>query len=150
MTALYELVFAGWGGERSPPLRYGGKRPEAAFGSELGYLKLRYKDPGGDISRLLSWALDKGGVLGSLGAADPDFRFAAAVAGFGHGLRGEAELGGFGPVEIEALGRGALASDVQGYRREFLSLVSTAATMQGESTQAHKVRKAVELSQRTQ
>ena len=82
MTALYELVFAGWGGERSPPLRYGGKRPEAAFGSELGYLKLGYKDPGGDISRLLSWALDKGGVLGSLGAADPDFRFAAAVAGF--------------------------------------------------------------------
>ena len=150
MTALYELVFAGSGGERSPPLRYGGKRPEAAFGSELGYLKLRYKDPGGDISRLLSWALDKGGVLGSLGAADPDFRFAAAVAGFGQWLRGEAEIGGFGPVEIEALGRGALASDVQGYRREFLSLVSTAATLQGESTQAHKVRKAVELSQRTQ
>ena len=134
VTALYEIVLVGSGGERITPLRYGAEQRRIGGTEELGFLKLRYKAPEADTSQLLAWPIAKADVLSELSRADDDFRFAAAVAGFGQWLRGEEELGQFGPAEIETLARNALADDQLGYRREFLGLVGTAALLHAGPT----------------
>ena len=61
VTAIYEVVPAGSGAERVAPLRY--RRGEAAeteptgFAGELAFLKIRYKRPDGDTSRLVTRAV---------------------------------------------------------------------------------------------
>jgi Ca-activated chloride channel family protein len=88
VTALYELVPAGGGGELPgvDPLKYQSPSSPsaAASGSELLTVKLRYKAPGGKASRLMEVALD-----GESPSRPPsaDFKFAAAVAEFGMLLR---------------------------------------------------------------
>ena len=94
VTALYEI--APVGGE----FPGGGVRFEVQDGrdaapsaerivdknkQELLTLKLRYKHPDGDESRLLEFPVTDGGA--SFGRASADFNFAAAVASFGMLLR---------------------------------------------------------------
>ena len=58
VTALYELTMVGSGGDRVDPLRYARRAvPVAKQGSELGWLRLRYKSPAGGSSRLMERAL---------------------------------------------------------------------------------------------
>ena len=89
-------------------------------------MRLRYKLPDGDESKLLEYPLAKSS-LESAGKLSPDLRFAASVAAFGQLLRGGKYLGGFSYDAIEQLARGALDQDGEGYRREFISLVKLAA-----------------------
>jgi Ca-activated chloride channel family protein len=130
VTALYELVPPGAEESLVPPvdpLKYQAAAPEGDAGEasdELLTLKLRYKEPEGDTSRLLSVPVAAGAP--SLEAASADFKFAAAVAGFGMILRDSAHRGAFDLDEVQELGRQA---DVGGYRSEFLSLVGRAKTL---------------------
>jgi Ca-activated chloride channel homolog len=81
-------------------------------------VKVRYKAPDGDESRLLSRP-----VLASDGRAPSvDFQFQTAVAEFGLLLRhsdhrGKADLG-----HVIMTAREALGSDPEGYRAEFVRL----------------------------
>src|SRR5690606_12471898 len=83
VTALYEVVPAGVDGtielREQGELRY--QRPAEAIGSaprkELAFVKLRYKQPDVDTSRLLQHA-----VRTEVTAGSEDFRFANAVAVF--------------------------------------------------------------------
>lgn len=59
-------------------------------------------------------------------AASVDFRFAAAVAGFGEALQAGAEQGAHRLDEIERWARAALGEDMGGYRAEFLRLIEQA------------------------
>ena len=54
VTALYELALTGSGGERISALRYGAQKQAQGSDAELGFLKLRYKLPGAEKSRLMS------------------------------------------------------------------------------------------------
>lgn len=84
VTALFEIALKGSGGALTEPLRYA--QPDAApaaQGDELGFLRLRYKQPDGDASQLIEWPLTRAQVLPDWHAASERFRFAAAVAGFG-------------------------------------------------------------------
>jgi Ca-activated chloride channel family protein len=95
VTALYELALVGSGGERIDDLRYGtGQRATTVDGSsrELGFLRLRYKQPGEDSSRLIEQALERRDTPMSERLA-----FAASVAAFGQHLRGGQYLEDFGP-----------------------------------------------------
>ncbi|MBB6094804.1 Ca-activated chloride channel family protein [Povalibacter uvarum] len=135
ITALYEIVPAGAKG-RVDDLRYApaATKPTAGRG-EIANVRLRYKLPDGETSKLLEYPIARA----SLVAADrmsPDLRFAASVAAFGQVLRGGKYTGEFGYRDIESLAKAGLGDDPEGYRREFVSLVKLAqALTPGEATQ---------------
>jgi Ca-activated chloride channel family protein len=124
VTALYEVVPVGNKG-RIEPLRYASSQPASAKSEELAHVRVRYKQPNADESRLLEYP-----VLASssvpLERASADFRFAASVAAFGQLLRGGKYLNDFGYDDVAALARTALSADSEGYRREFVTLVKLA------------------------
>lgn len=129
VTALYEVVPVGTpvpreGGTDS--LRYQDRpatpEPELSddFDDELMYVKIRYKDPDGDKSKLLAHAVEDAPASPS-----EDFRFAAAVAGFGMLLRESPHAGEYALDDVIALAEKSLGADKRGYRGEFVRLVET-------------------------
>jgi Ca-activated chloride channel family protein len=88
VTALYEITPAG-AKPSSDPLRYGAPPAPATGGSELAYLKIRYKPPGGAASSLIERPIGTGDVRANLAAAPEATRFAVAVAAYGQKLRGD-------------------------------------------------------------
>ncbi len=133
VTALYEITPVGSGGGQVDPLRYGNQTatPAAAFGpaDELGYLKLRYKIPNADTSKLIELPITRSLAVNSIGAASEDQRFAAAVAAFGQKLRGSS-YGDMSWRDIRQLAQGARGADESGYRAEFMQLIDAAASLQ--------------------
>jgi Ca-activated chloride channel family protein len=128
VTALYELVPTGHE-ESAPgvdPLEF--SRPsvpaEAESRDESLIVKLRYKEPDGDTSKLLRRGVVDDGR--DVSRASADFKFAAAVAGFGMLLRDSPYKGNLTYEAIEELGSAPGTSDPSGYRREFLDLIRKA------------------------
>jgi Ca-activated chloride channel family protein len=135
VTALYELALVGGDGTRVDPLRYSNPSADSAKRTdELAFLRVRYKAPEGDESRLLEWPLMGHEVLADVDAADADFRFASAVAGFGQLLRGGQYTERFGYDQVLSLARGSRGDDANGYRSEFLSLVNLARTLDARAS----------------
>jgi Ca-activated chloride channel homolog len=128
VTVLYELVPAGRGKpERDvDPLAYQkqGGLTEAAKGGELLWLKVRYKDPEGQVSRPKEWPVSDRET--KLDATSPDFRFAAAVAAFGMILRNSPHKGEASLDEVLKLAEAGRGSDRHGYRAELITLVHKA------------------------
>jgi Ca-activated chloride channel homolog len=137
VTALYEVVPAG----AEPPvwtasveaLKYQpSANPKSRFqgqkSDELLTVKIRYKEPAGDVSNKLEFALRDAGAR--FEDASEDFRFAATVAGFGLVLRDSPHKGSLTLAEVSAWGRASLGSDTGGYRNEFIGLVDQAAMLQ--------------------
>jgi Ca-activated chloride channel family protein len=130
VTALYEIVPAGQ--ESSIPerpvdeLKYQapGKRTKAAKSGEMLTLKLRYKAPDGDTSKLLEFPLKDDGKR--FGDTTRDYRFAAAVAGFGMLLRDSQYKGDITYDAVAEIASEAGSDDPTGYRAEFLNLVNQA------------------------
>lgn len=108
VTALYEVVPLG--------------RPIAGAPGAVLTVKLRYKEPAGTESKLLSTVLRRGDV--SLDTMSRDFKFAAAVAGFGMLLRGSANKGAATFDSIATLAADNAGSDPK--RRELVDLVRKA------------------------
>ncbi|HYE47543.1 MAG TPA: VWA domain-containing protein [Caulobacter sp.] len=124
VTALYEITPVG-GPASVDPLRYRPVASRPAPSGELAYLKIRYKLPGGQTSKLIQQPI-KGGYA-SLEAAPEATRWAVSVAGFGQTLRGDPWLApGFGYDRIAALAEGARGRDETGQRAEFIRLVRSA------------------------
>ncbi|AKC85759.1 hypothetical protein WQ53_02290 [Pseudoxanthomonas suwonensis] len=123
VTALYEIALVGSGGERLPPLRYGSATTGDAKGGELAHLRLRYKLPGQERSRLVETP-----VLRSSLRAQPSesLHFAAAVAGYADLLRGGTNVEGWTWDDVATSARGAVGEDRWGLRREFVDLVESA------------------------
>ncbi len=123
VTALYEVVPAGTDVPRAiDELRYQPEPddpPLTRFEDELMYVKVRYKDPDGTRSRLLAHAIaDR-----SRGTPSTDFRFAAAVAGFGMLLRDSRHAGSLTLNDVVQLAENGKGDDPRGYRGEFIRLV---------------------------
>lgn len=88
---------------------------------DLLTVKLRYKQPTGDISKKLEVSvIDNGG-----NNVSDDFRFASAVAMFGQLLYDSQYKGSASYDKVSAIAKTAFGSDEQGYRREFVRLVET-------------------------
>ena len=97
---------------------------ETNFSAELMTVKLRYKEPTADESKLLSI-----GVLDrnySIENASENVRFASAVAQFGLLLRDSRYKGNASFANVQNLASSALGNDFRNYRNEFLNLVSKA------------------------
>jgi len=128
VTALYEIIPAGGKGHVEP-LRYGDQSKPQGKTGELAHVRLRYKQPSSDSSQLLEYPIEVKSAV-TLAKTSDDFRFAASVAAFGQLLKGGKYIGGFGYDDIVSLARGGLSADNDGYRREFVSLVKLAGTLQ--------------------
>ncbi|MCB1875934.1 MAG: VWA domain-containing protein [Chromatiales bacterium] len=135
VTAIYEIALAGSAGSLIDPLRYGTQAHVSADnkGGELGLLRLRYKQPDSDTSRLLEIPLRTAELFRELPESSDDFRFAAAVAGFGQMLRGGKYQHDFDYAKLLELARGARGDDPFGYRGEFLQLVSLAQALSSQA-----------------
>jgi Ca-activated chloride channel homolog len=125
ITALYEVIPVGAKG-RIESLRYGAQK-QAASGTrgELAHVRLRYKQPDAEASKLLEYSINKNAAV-AMDKMSVDFRFATGVAAFGQLLRGGKYLGTFDFADVEALAKAGLGEDREGYRREFVSLVKLA------------------------
>jgi Ca-activated chloride channel family protein len=126
VTALYELVPAGSEKEVASvdPLKYQKPSSSPVPSPETLTVKLRYKQPEAEKSELI-----ERGVLDEkteFAAASDDFKFAAAVAGFGMLLRNSPHKGSLTYGGVLELAGSAVGRDPSGYRREFLELVRKA------------------------
>jgi Ca-activated chloride channel family protein len=139
VTAIYEIALVGSGGQKVDPLRYQDDTVVSASSSELAYLKLRYKDPVANTSKLLEWQINRSEMIDSIDDATTDFRFAAAVAAFSQLLRGGEQTGEFDYEDVQDLARDARGDDPFGYRSEFLSLVRLTESLNGPSRQIQQV-----------
>jgi len=135
VTALYEVVPVGT--EANPagsippvdPLKYQPTTPVVASlpkptSPELLTVKLRYKEPDGDTSKLIERPfVDTGAQFAN---AASDLKFAAAVAEFGMILR-DSEFKGTGTLgAVAEWAREGQGADENGYRVGFLTLVRKA------------------------
>jgi Ca-activated chloride channel family protein len=126
VTAIYEIVPTGVKGW-SDPRRYD-EAPPATTGraGELAFVKLRYKLPDGNTSRLIERPVSAS-LMRTAARPSGDFAFATAVAAFGQKLRGDAMMNGFTHAQIVSLaGR---QSDY--WRQEFVRLVGLAGSLAG-------------------
>ena len=96
---------------------------------ELLTVKLRYKEPSGEVSKRIEVpVIDEGK---SAESASEDFRFAAAVAEFGLLLRESPQRGDSSWANVRKLASAASSHDPHGHRAEFLTLVKTAQGLSG-------------------
>jgi Ca-activated chloride channel family protein len=91
---------------------------------------MRYKQPEGDTSRKLEWAVTDYGK--AFGEASTDYQFAAAVAGFGLLLRDSQYKGNLTHAAVLELAQAGLGVDDHGYRAEFIEIVRRAKSLRGE------------------
>jgi Ca-activated chloride channel family protein len=131
VTALYEIIRTE---ERLDvtlpgvaPLRY--QRPPAirSRSDELLHVALRYKQPDGERSVLITHPVRAGDR--ERGRASESMRFASAVAGFGMLLRSSPNAGTLTWPQVVTLARGARGDDPEGYRTDFIRLTEIAARL---------------------
>ncbi|HEY0461173.1 MAG TPA: VWA domain-containing protein [Pyrinomonadaceae bacterium] len=132
VTALYEIVPAGQKIENPgvDELRYGRVEPsDTQFNAELLTVKLRYKEPAGDESKLLTTGLlDRDS---SFENASENLRFASAVAGFGMLLRDSNYKGNASFTNLWQIANSSRGNDLKNYRGEFVELIEKARRMKG-------------------
>jgi|GEM_PF-3313065 Uncharacterized protein containing a von Willebrand factor type A (vWA) domain len=123
VTVLYEIRPVG-SDEKTDidPLKYG--KTEFTNKDEVLTVKMRYKDPDGDKSKLISKTLKKA-EFKTFDKASTDFRFAASAAAFGQLLRDSKYLNGLTAKEIADIASKAKGEDENGDRAEFVKLIRT-------------------------
>ncbi len=132
VTAIYEITPKGSPSTMIDDLRYG----EATVGNggvanpdEYAFVKIRYKAPDGDVSKLITTPVTDANAVDSFDQASVDQRFSIAVAAFGQKLRNSDQTAKFGYDKIIEIATAARGSDPFGYRAEFLSLVRLASAL---------------------
>ncbi|HET7221007.1 MAG TPA: YfbK domain-containing protein, partial [Vicinamibacterales bacterium] len=134
VTALYELIPPGEPieGANVDPLKYQDRvQPNGASRSgELMAVKLRYKEPNGEVSKLITRAVaDRPAAVLS-----QNLGFAAAVAEFGLLLRKSEFKGNATWASAQELARRYRGDDPDGYRAELVRLMEMAAALDGQKT----------------
>ena len=131
VTAIYEITPVGAEEKLADDLRYGSTKPKPAAApvdgnAEYGFLKLRYKLPKEDKSRLISLAITPSLEKTDRAGISTDVRFSTAVAAFGQLLRGGKHMRDFGYGDVIELASSAKGNDPFGIRAEFINLVRLA------------------------
>ncbi|WP_192252992.1 vWA domain-containing protein [Mesorhizobium silamurunense] len=132
VTAIYEITPKGSGAEQVDPLRYGQAKVDnggVANADEYAFVKIRYKLPNEDVSKLITTPVTAANEVSSFDEAGSDQRFSVAVAAFGQKLRDEDQTANFGYDRILEIANAARGADPFGYRAEFLSLVRLASSL---------------------
>jgi Ca-activated chloride channel homolog len=136
VTALYEIVPAGrpMPGDGVDPLKYQPQpaapaKPVSSNSTEVMNIKIRYKAPEGDTSRLLEFP-----VRETTPRMTANLGFAAAVAEFGMLLRRSDFRGSATWQQALTLARDHRGQDPDGYRAEFIRLADLAGALDTKST----------------
>jgi len=126
VTAIYEIVPVG-GPTFNDPLRYQRDSATPSTASEIAFLRIRYKLPGQDTSRLIERPITNRDVVRDIASAPEATRWAAAVAGYGQLLRQDQFLRqGYGYDDVINLAQSARGRDEFGWRAEFIQLARSA------------------------
>ncbi len=124
VTALYEIIPADSEDDAPSvdPLKYQeSKSVSGKYNNEILTVKLRYKDPKGEKSKLLEQPVQNKLVKNT----SDNFRFSAAVASFGMLLRNSEFKGNTTVDSIVQLAQNSKGKDENGYRSAFIQLVKT-------------------------
>lgn len=125
VTALYEIIPVGVESEyfKIDELKYQTTKvdPSANRSKELMTIKLRYKKPDEDVSKLIVHPLIDSNT--ALAQTSDNFRWSASVAAFGMLLRESEYINNFSYDEVAQLSQGARGHDTEGYRIEFINMV---------------------------
>ncbi|WP_293096264.1 VWA domain-containing protein [Moorena sp. SIOASIH] len=128
VTALYEIIPVGAKTKvKLPdidPLKYQSNAASTTNSKELMQVKLRYKEPDGNTSQLLTYPLVDKAV--KLDDASDNFKFSAAVASFGMVLRDSPYKGKASFDQALQLAKESEGVDLEGYRAELIDLVESA------------------------
>ncbi|MEO8111489.1 MAG: von Willebrand factor type A domain-containing protein [Ginsengibacter sp.] len=135
VTALYEIIPAGVKSsflKNVDPLKYqkNNTHGKTSFNDEMLTIKLRYKAPDKDASELIVHSVVDKSV--DINNTSDNFRFAAAVAGFGMLLRDSKYKGTDNYKEVISLATDATGTDTEGYRSEFIKLVKKASRLKSD------------------
>lgn len=131
VTALYELTPAD--SQTVTPevdkLKYQDSivKPESFKTDELMTVKLRYKEPDQDTSKLLTNVLTDKTL--EFAKASENLRFASSVAGFGMLLRDSEYKGDLDYDKVLQMAKESKGQDLEGYRNEFITLVEKAKSL---------------------
>ncbi len=133
VTAIYEITPVDSENKSVDPLRYGDEvdAPEVNedFSGEYAFLKVRYKLPKEDKSKLLTTSITGDNQLKKddmNSVSTDDVQFATAVAGFAQLLKGGEHTGDFTYDDVVEMASEAKGDDPFGYRAEFVNLVRLA------------------------
>ncbi len=134
VTAFYEIIPTGINDPmlaQPDSLKYQ-QLPVTAAGKtdELMTLKLRYKQPDSETSKLMETIVANSEK--NYDKASENFRFAAAVAEFGMLLRASEFKGIASYNQVLHLARNAQSRDAEGYRAEFIGIVENAQKLAGK------------------
>lgn len=134
VTAIYEITPKG-APQAIDDLRYrdaAANNPQGiANAHEYAFVKIRYKAPDGEASKLITTAVTGDNAVASFDAASADQRFSVAVAAFGQKLRDTDAVSTLSWERIAEIAAAARGEDPFGYRSEFLSLVRLASALGG-------------------
>jgi len=132
VTAIYEITPVGSGAAQIEASRYAPKSQteRAAMANEYAFLKIRYKLPEENQSRLITQPITHAAdvELGGTGTLSREAGFATAVAGFAQLLKGGKYTGDYSYDDVIALAQRTKGDDAYGYRTEFIQLVRKAKT----------------------
>jgi len=129
VTALYEVIPTGVDAgnllKSVDDLKYQKQKTErsASRSDEWLTLKLRYKAPNGNSSKLIEQPLT--GEVQPFDESSENLQFAASVAGFGMLLRDSQFKGDLTYDAVAQMAREAKGEDREGYRQEFIRLVES-------------------------
>lgn len=127
VTALYEIIPVGVESEfyKVDELKYQTTKIESSAkkSDELMTVKFRYKEPNGLVSKLIVHPMIDKDVR--LENTSDDFRWSAAVAGFGMILRDSEFVKDFTLEQVSSIAYGAKGEDKNGYRIEFINMVKS-------------------------
>lgn len=128
VTAIYEITPVGSKTQLIDDLRYqkNQENKPSSDSGEYAFLKLRYKLPDEDTSKLIEMPIDRSLEKDDISEVSKDIQFAASVAAFGQLLKGENYMADFSYDNVIDLAKGARGDDAFGYRSEFLNLVRLA------------------------
>jgi Ca-activated chloride channel homolog len=130
VTALYEIIPVGVKSDflkSVDGLKYQKNMVPLSQSSqtdEILTVKFRYKQPDGDVSKLIEHPLRDGQV--SLSDVSDNLRFAASVAEFGLILRNSEYKSAASFDQVLKLAKKGRGNDEEGYRSEFIRLVESA------------------------
>ncbi len=132
VTAIYEIVPAGVEvpGAKVDELKYQNKPTTttgAAASKELMTVKVRYKAPDGAASKLMSRTVTA--ATTELAKTSIDFRWTAAIAGFGMILRESPHKGTATWAQVLSLAEGARGRDAAGYRKQAIEMMAVASKL---------------------
>lgn len=126
VTAIYEITPIG-AKTVNDPLRYQSEaQVTPSKNGEIAFLRLRYKLPGENQSKLIERAITPKDEYGDLRSAPNSTKFALAIASFGQKLRQDPWIGDYKYSDIINLAQSSEGAVSSGMDKEFIDLVKKA------------------------